>query len=115
MAAIVAENPYVKNLMSTVGASGPNVAGNTGRLFIRLIPRNQRPGAEEIIQQLRPKLATVPGIRAFMQNLPPIRLGGMLTKSLYQLTLQSPDIKDLYHYAPLLEAKMRDPAGAAWT
>ena len=97
--------------MSSVGASGPNVAGNTGRLFIRLIPRNQRPGVEEIIQQLRPQLATVPGIRAFMQNLPPIRLGGMLTKSLYQLTLQSPDIKDLYHHAPLLEAKMRTLPG----
>jgi HAE1 family hydrophobic/amphiphilic exporter-1 len=111
LAAIVAENPYVKNWMSSVGASGPNVAGNTGRLFIRLIPRNQRPGVEEIIQDLRPKLATVPGIRAFMQNLPPIRLGGMLTKSLYQLTLQSPDIKDLYHHAPLLEAKMRTLPG----
>ena len=111
LAAIVAENPYVKNWMSAVGASGPNVAGNTGRLFIRLIPRNQRPGVEEIIQQLRPQLATVPGIRAFMQNLPPIRLGGMLTKSLYQLTLQSPDIKDLYHYAPLLEAKVRTLPG----
>jgi HAE1 family hydrophobic/amphiphilic exporter-1 len=108
---IVGQNPYVKNWMSAVGASGPNVAGNTGRLFIRLIPRNQRPGVEEIIQQLRPQLATVPGIRAFMQNLPPIRLGGMLTKSLYQLTLQSPDIKDLYQYAPLLEAKMRTLPG----
>ncbi|MBM4300601.1 MAG: efflux RND transporter permease subunit [Deltaproteobacteria bacterium] len=111
LAAIVAENPYVKNWMSSVGASGPNVAGNTGRIFIRLIPRNQRPGVEEIIQQLRPQLATVPGIRAFMQNLPPIRLGGMLTKSLYQLTLQSPDIKDLYHHAPLLEAKVRTLPG----
>ncbi len=111
LAAIVDQNPYVKNWMSSVGASGPNVAGNTGRMFIRLIPRNQRPGVEEIIQQLRPQLATVPGIRAFMQNLPPIRLGGMLTKSLYQLTLQSPDIKDLYHYAPLLEAKMRTLPG----
>lgn len=111
LAAIVGQNPYVKNWMSSVGASGPNVAGNTGRLFIRLIPRNQRPGVEEIIQQFRPQLATVPGIRAFMQNLPPIRLGGMLTKSLYQLTLQSPDIKDLYNYAPLLEAKVRTLPG----
>lgn len=111
LAAIVGQNPYVKNWMSSVGASGPNVAGNTGRIFIRLIPRNQRPGVDEIIQELRPKLATVPGIRAFMQNLPPIRLGGMLTKSLYQLTLQSPDIKDLYHHAPLLEARMRTLPG----
>ena len=111
LSAIVGQNPYVKNCMSAVGASGPNVAGNTGRLFIRLIPRNQRPGVEEIIQEMRPQLATVPGIRVFMQNLPPIRLGGMLTKSLYQLTLQSPDIKDLYHYAPLLEDKVRTLPG----
>jgi HAE1 family hydrophobic/amphiphilic exporter-1 len=111
LAAIVGQNPYVKNFFSSVGASGPNVAGNTGRVFIRLIPRNQRPGVDDIIEQLRPQLSTVPGIRAFMQNLPPIRIGGMLTKSLYQLTLQSPDIKDLYHHAPLLEAKMRSLPG----
>ena len=111
LAAIVAENPNVKNFMSSVGASGPNVAGNTGRMFIRLNPRNERPGVDEIIQELRPKLATVPGIRVFLQNLPPIRIGGMLTKSLYQFTLQSPDMKELYHHAPLLEAKMRDLPG----
>jgi HAE1 family hydrophobic/amphiphilic exporter-1 len=63
---------------------------------------------DEVIQQLRPKLAQVPGIQAFPQNPPPIRLGGRLTKSLYQLTLQSPDTNELYEYAPLLEAKMRD-------
>ncbi len=109
--AIVGKNPYVKNFFSSIGASRHSLAGNTGRIFIRLIPRNKRPGVEEIIQQFRPQLAAVPGIRAFMQNLPPIRLGGVLTKSLYQLTLQSPDIKDLYHYAPLLEAKIRTLPG----
>ena len=34
-----------------------------------------------------------------MQNPPLIRLGGMLTKSLYQYTLQGPDLQELYHYA----------------
>ncbi len=105
--AIIGENPYLKNFFSSVGAGGPNVAGNSGRVFIRLVPRNQRPGVEEIIQDLRPKLAQVPGIKVFLQVLPPIRIGGMLTKSQYQFTLQSPDIKELYHYAPMLEAKLR--------
>jgi HAE1 family hydrophobic/amphiphilic exporter-1 len=109
--AIVAKNPYVKHFFSSIGASRHSLAGNTGRMFIRLVPRNQRPGVEEIIQELRPQLTTVPGIRAFMQNLPPIRLGGVLTKSLYQMTLQSPDIKELYHHAPLLETKMRTLPG----
>ncbi|MFZ5450097.1 MAG: efflux RND transporter permease subunit [Thermodesulfobacteriota bacterium] len=104
--AVVEKNPYVQHFFSAIGGMH-SVSGNTGRIFIRLIPRSQRPKVEEIILQLRPQLATIPGIRVFPQVLPPIRIGGMLTKSQYQLTLQSPDIKDLYHYAPLLENKMR--------
>jgi HAE1 family hydrophobic/amphiphilic exporter-1 len=109
--AVVSQNPYLKNFFSSIGVSKINVASNTGRIFIRLIPRSKRPGVEEIIQQLRPQFAGIPGMRIFPQVLPPIRIGGMLTKSLYQITLQSPDIKDLYHYAPLLEAKMRSLPG----
>ncbi len=90
--AIVRKNPYVKNFFSAIGADSRSLAGNTGRLFIRLIPRSQRPGIDDIIEQFRPQLSTIPGLRVFMQNLPPIRLGGVLTKSLYQFTLQSPDI-----------------------
>jgi hydrophobic/amphiphilic exporter-1 (mainly G- bacteria), HAE1 family len=111
LSAIVAQNPYVDNWMSSVGAGGPNVAGNTGRLFMRLIPRNQRPSVDEFIEQIRPQLSVVPGIRVYLQNLPPIRIGGMLTKGLYQFTLQSPNIEELYKYAPRLEAKMRQLPG----
>jgi multidrug efflux pump subunit AcrB len=59
----------------------------------------------------RPKLAQIPGIRAFVQNLPPIRIGGQLTKSLYQLCLQGPDTDDLYQQVPALEAKLRQLPG----
>jgi len=107
VAAVVSKNPYVVNFFSSIGAGGPNVAGNTGRIFIRLIPRSKRPPAEEIIQQLRPQFAQIPGIKVYPQILPTIRVGGMLTKGLYQFTLQSPDTTELYRYAPLLEAKMR--------
>jgi hydrophobic/amphiphilic exporter-1 (mainly G- bacteria), HAE1 family len=107
VAAIISQDPHVEAFMSSIGASTISAAGNTGRLFIRLKPRSERPGVDEIIQELRPKLATVPGIRVFLQNLPPIRIGGQLTKSLYQFTLQGPDTQELYRYAPMLEAKMR--------
>jgi len=100
-----------------VGAGGPNASANSGRIFIRmqprklvwdrLLPRMNRPSADEIIQELRPKLATIPGINVFMQNLPPINIGGQLTKSQYQYTLQSPDTKELYGYAPKFEAALR--------
>jgi len=112
LAAAVAADPNVESFMSSIGPSGPNVAGNSGRIFIRLKPRKERDlSSDEIIQTLRPKISKIPGIRAFLQNLPPIRIGGQLTKSQYQLTLQSPDTGDLYRMAPVLEARMREIAG----
>ena len=71
LAAIVAEDPNIAAFMSAVGASGVSVANNTGRMFMRLKPRSERNlSADEIIQELRPKVSQVPGIMMFMQNLP---------------------------------------------
>ncbi len=108
LAAVVAADPNVDAFMSSIGATGPNATSNSGRIFMRLKPRAQRKlTADQVIEELRPKLARVPGIRAFLQNPPPIRIGGSLTKSLYQLTLQDPDTDELYRYAPMLEDKVR--------
>lgn len=104
----IRQNPYVKSYFSAIGASQHSPAANTGRFFIHLKPRDQRPHVDEIINQLRVQVASVPGIKVYPQNLPPIRIGGTLTKSLYQFTLQGPDIRELYHYASLMEARMRE-------
>ncbi len=109
VAAVVLKDPNVDAFMSAVGAGGASSSANQGRMFIRLKPRSERKlHVDQVIQQLRPKLAQVPGILAFPQNPPPVRLGGTITKSLYQFTLQSPDIDELYENAPRLEAKMRE-------
>jgi len=106
---IILNEPGIENLMSSVGPRGPSVTGNTGFVFMRLKPRSERElDVNQIIQNLRPKLAEVPGIRVFLQNPPAIRIGGRLTKSLYQYTLQGPDLKELYEWAPKVEAKLRD-------
>src|SRR3989441_1035032 len=84
---------------------------NTGRIFMRLKPRDQRPPADKIIEDLRPKLATVPGLKVYPQNLPTIRIGGSLTKALYQYTLQATDLQELYRWAPILYDKMRTLPG----
>ena len=108
---IVRSDNSVQSTMSSIGPSGPNIASNSGRIFLMLKPREERKGADEILQSMRPKLATVPGVRAFLQILPPIRIGGQLTKSQYQLTLQSPDTEELYRLSPVLEAKLRELPG----
>jgi len=108
LAAIVAKDPHVDAFMSAIGASGVSVASNTGRIFMRLKPLKERKlSADEIIQELRKKVAKVTGIQMFMQNLPSIRIGGQLTKSQYQFTLQSPDTQELYQRASDFEAKLR--------
>jgi hydrophobic/amphiphilic exporter-1 (mainly G- bacteria), HAE1 family len=95
---------------SGVGGAGSSSLGgqNYGRMFLHLKPRNQRRlDVNGVMMELRPKLATLPGLRVFMQNPPVIRIGGQLTKSLYQFSLQSPDLKTLYRAAPRLEARLR--------
>jgi HAE1 family hydrophobic/amphiphilic exporter-1 len=108
LADIIAKDESIEAFMSSIGAGGPNAAANSGRIFMRLKPRSERKrSADQIIQDLRKKTAGVIGIRIFMQNLPPIRIGGVLTKSQYQYTLQGPDTDELYKAAPVLEAKLR--------
>ncbi len=112
LAAIVHQDPNVDSFMSGIGASRSSAATNAGRLFMHLKPREERNlSVDGVIQVLRSKLEAVPGIQVFLQNLPPIRIGGRLTKSQYQFTLQGPDTDELYRYAPILEAKLRDLPG----
>jgi HAE1 family hydrophobic/amphiphilic exporter-1 len=111
VAAIVGTRPYVDSFMSSIGAGGPNVVPNTGRIFIRLKPRAQRPSADEIVQDLRRTLSGIPGINVYPQVLPTIRIGGQLTKGLYQYTLQDTDLASLYRWAPVLYDRIRGLPG----
>jgi HAE1 family hydrophobic/amphiphilic exporter-1 len=109
---IVRQDPNVRSFSATAGAGGPSPTSNLGRIFITLKPQSERKlNADEVIQELRPKLEKISGIRVFLQNPPPIRLEGQLTKAQYQFTLQSTEFKELYEYAPKLEAKMREIPG----
>jgi HAE1 family hydrophobic/amphiphilic exporter-1 len=110
-AAIVLKQPYVDSFMSSIGASNTSVVPNTGRFFIRLKPRAERPGVDAIIQELRSKLSGIPGFTVYPQKLPTIRIGGNLTKAAYQYTLQDADAADLYKWAPVLLDKVRGLPG----
>jgi len=59
-----------------------------------------------VLQELRAKLNGIPGLAVFLRNPPPIQIGGQVTNSPYQVTLQSPDTEDMYRVATDFEQKM---------
>ncbi|HMK30777.1 MAG TPA: efflux RND transporter permease subunit [Terriglobales bacterium] len=89
----------------------PRGANNQAFLVMRFVPRAQRPHVDQVAQELRPVLARIPGINTYLQNPPLIRIGGQLTKSQYQYTLQSPDTNELYTYATKLENELKKVPG----
>jgi HAE1 family hydrophobic/amphiphilic exporter-1 len=107
---IARRNPHVESVMSFVGAGGSGGSLNSGRMFVTLKPPDERPTADVVVQELRPAITSVPGIKAFVQNVPAIRLG-QLTKSLYQYTLQASDTNELYQWAPKVEEHLRTLPG----
>jgi len=99
---IVRKDPSVAGVMAFMGVSGSSATLNLGRMIVTLKPRSERGTPEEVIQELRPKLAGIPGFKVYLQNIPIIRIGGQLTKTQYQYTLQDTDTKQLFDFVPKL-------------
>ena len=112
LADILTADPAVNRLVSIVGASGSRPTVNTGTLIINLKPLNERSeSAAEIIARLRPKLGSIPGLRVFLQNPPPIRIGGHITSAQFQYTLQGSNLAELYEWNDVLLEKLRQLPG----
>jgi HAE1 family hydrophobic/amphiphilic exporter-1 len=102
----IAQDPNVVSLMSSIGGTGSSTLGgpNLGQIVVHLKPRSQRDMlVDGIIEDLRPKLNSFPGMKVYLQNPPTIRIGGQVTKSPYQFSMQSPDKPVLYASAQSLE------------
>jgi HAE1 family hydrophobic/amphiphilic exporter-1 len=98
----------------------PNVEGtgafvmdsNQAFAFAQMKPRKKRAlSVDQTIAELRPKLMSVPGIMTFLQNPPPITINGQQTTSVYQMTVQSANLQEIYNWAPQLAARMRTIPG----
>ena len=108
-AAIVKNNPAVLSVSAAVGG-GQNATGatNTGRMFINLKPRKERPPMVKVVESLRKDLRAVPGLQVFLRPVQNLQLGGRQSKSRYQFTLQSVAAGELSTWAQKLQAKLRD-------
>ena len=108
---ILIANPNVQSFLSMVGGNF-NTGANAGRMQLMLKPRKERKlNVMQIIEELRPKISGFPGVRAFPQAPPSIRIGGRPTKSEYQFTVQGPDTTELYPQAARLEREVEKLPG----
>jgi multidrug efflux pump len=107
---IIKADPGVQNAMGFTGGQG---APNGGFTFIALKPLNERVGAQQIMDRLRPKLAAVPGAATYLRLVQDIRVGGRQSNAQYQYTLQAETVDDLQKYGPLLLQQMRHTPGFA--
>jgi HAE1 family hydrophobic/amphiphilic exporter-1 len=113
VAEIVGRDPDIVGFSNNIGGGGGGGGLNQGRTGVDLKPRSERTrSVDQIIADLRPQLAQVPGVRVFMVNPPPINLGGQQgPRATYQFTLQDTDTSELYRAAPMLEDKIRQLPG----
>jgi HAE1 family hydrophobic/amphiphilic exporter-1 len=114
VADIIRRDPNVQALVSTIGGSAAATLGgpNLGQIVVHLKPRGERDElADDIIERLRPKLSNIPGMKVYLQNPPTIRIGGQVSKSLYQFSMQSPNRDELYTASQRLLKALGDVPG----
>ncbi len=106
VADIVQNDPNVSDTGTFV------MGGNQGGFFANMKPRSERLlSVDQIMEELRPKIGAVPGIMVFIQNPPPITVSGQFSTSVYQMTMQSTDLKAIYAWVDPLVNKMRTLPG----
>jgi multidrug efflux pump subunit AcrB len=107
---IVMQDPDVSGFGSTVGAGIGGQTTNNGRIYIALKPWDERTGgsAQDFINRIRPKTRVVQGGALFLQAAQDIRVGGRLTKTEFQYTLQDADLDELYGWSPKILEKLQN-------
>jgi len=99
-------NPHVSNVVSNIGAGGSAISINQGRIFVELVPRQDRPAVTEVIQTLRRESSRVPGLRVFINPIQNLNFGSRVTRTLYLYTLQGLRLDELYDWAQRVEARL---------
>lgn len=100
-AEIVRADPAVQNVFYAMG--GGRGALNSGRIFFSMVPRSERPPAQVVINRISEKLQVVQGLGVFMQPVQNLQIGGRPSASLYQYTLQTGDLEELYKWGGIFE------------
>jgi HAE1 family hydrophobic/amphiphilic exporter-1 len=110
-AEMVKNDPNVLSMVSFVGGGGNNGnLPNNGRMFLNLKPKSERVPMQKVLEGLRAKFRTLPGLNVYMRPVQNLQLGGKVSKSRYQFILQSVGFDGVNEWSEKMVRQMRaDP------
>jgi HAE1 family hydrophobic/amphiphilic exporter-1 len=103
---VLASNPWIQDWGAGVGGGPAGGGQNQSFMFTSFKQDPHRPKGNVIIAQLEQQFAKIPGVMVFMQQPPLITLGQNEGRSQYSVALQDADVPELFHWAPVFEAKL---------
>jgi HAE1 family hydrophobic/amphiphilic exporter-1 len=109
-AEVFRKSPHVANVASIIGSSGQSSGLNTGRMFVELKPRDQRPDLQRVLSDLRREAARIPGLNTYTTPVQNLRIGGRSSRAEFQFVMQGLDREQLYEWSQkMADAMGRDP------
>ncbi|GAB1232310.1 multidrug efflux RND transporter permease subunit MuxB [Ferrigenium sp. UT4] len=106
---VILRDPAVQSLSSFIGVDGNNPTLNSGRFLINLKPLAQRDArADEVMRRLQTALASIDGIELFMQPVQDLTVEDQISRTQFQLSLESADTGLLREWLPRLMQRLRD-------
>lgn len=107
LAAALLEDPGVSSLSSFIGVDGTNTTLNSGRMLISLPPHGERDESVfEVIERLRERAQSVPGIDAWFQPVQELSIEDRVSRTQYRFTLTAASSDDLAEWVPKLIAAL---------
>jgi multidrug efflux pump len=104
---VILRDPAVESLSSFIGVDGINTTLNSGRIQINLKPLEERDGALQVIRRLQSRLSQVDGITLYLQPVQDLTVEDRVSRTQFQYTLESANLKDLSLWTQRLVDKLR--------
>ncbi len=105
----ILQDPDVSSVSSFIGIDGVNETVNTGRIQVALKPHGQRRAEiSEVLQRLQNQLQLVAGLQFYLQPVQDLTVEDRVSRTQYQLTLESVDPELLSVWVPKLVDALRN-------
>lgn len=110
---MLSDDPEVANVVGFTGSSGGGGQrlSNNGQVFVILKSLEERQlNVEQLLERLRAKSAAIAGAKLFLKPAQELRVGGRVSASLFEYTLEADNLEELKTWTPkILKALQQRP------